>query len=104
MPLLHAKIGATEAEACFSNQDGTGSSKQCLKGALTSNLAASSSSPFWILTAAWMKLNDNWRSAVQNQLRGMYVSDLRREVISYVEYTTTRQENVNRKGNNLTDP
>ena len=37
-----ARIGATEAEACFSNHDGTGSSEQCLEGALASNLAASS--------------------------------------------------------------
>ena len=37
-----AKIGATEAEACFSNEDGTGSSEQCWEGAVASNLAASS--------------------------------------------------------------
>ena len=39
---LVAKIGTTDAEACFRNQDGTGSSEQCLEGALACNLAASS--------------------------------------------------------------
>jgi len=36
------RIGATEVEACFSNQDGTGSGGQCLGGALASNLVVSS--------------------------------------------------------------
>jgi len=39
---LHSdtRIGSTEAEACFSNQDGTGSSGQYLEGALARHLAA----------------------------------------------------------------